>query len=217
MIDLARYDAAVEDRERNWAATDEALYYLCKRLPGHQSANAVNAKLSIIARAYSTGIERKIETPKQRRIGQQDKALTKLAQHVFKGRSKIDAMINTLAAMSEPLTLDNLRIIVREHGRFVKMLRPLLIRGQSSRSFVSKYLHFHAPLVPVYDSRAAAALRRLCPWRKDMRVFDMPAEAEKEYGRFAMRFWRLYEEARAARDNVTVKRLDYYLLKEYER
>jgi hypothetical protein len=28
---------------------------------------------------------------------------------------------------------------------------------------VSKYLHFHRPLVPVFDSYAAAAAERLCP------------------------------------------------------
>ena len=28
-------------------------------------------------------------------------------------------------------------------------------------SFVSKYLHFHSPIVPIFDSRAQAAIRKL--------------------------------------------------------
>ena len=41
---------AVADYDRSWRATDEALYDLCRRHPGHADQAGVNAKLWIIGR-----------------------------------------------------------------------------------------------------------------------------------------------------------------------
>ena len=42
--------------------------------------------------------------------------------------------------------------------------------------------------------------------------FDLPAGADEYFACYVMRFWQLYQQARAAGLEPTVKHLDYYLL-----
>ena len=46
------------------------------------------------------------------------------------------------------LTSSNISDILNVHGLILKLLSGLTIDGQSARTFVSKYLHFHNPIVP---------------------------------------------------------------------
>lgn len=68
--------------------------------------------------------------------------------------------------------------------------------------FASKYMHFHCPAVPVFDSYAFSPLRSLLRWQTDFELFALPAEADETYAWYAMRFWRLYRQAREIRENV---------------
>jgi hypothetical protein len=66
--------------------------------------------------------------------------------------------------------------------------------------------------VPIYDSVATAALRGLLRWHNDLAVFDMPPDADEEYGWYVMRFYGLYKQVQAAGIRPTVRHVDHFLL-----
>lgn len=201
------YDEACREYDKHTRLLDQTLYDLCRKHPDHSSRLSINAKLWIIGRTYATGIERKIPSKNT-----QGSSLDQLAQHFLRNRKTLNSIFSRLAQVSEPLTPDKLKTIVVAHGRFVRVLQPILRRKQSPRSFASKYMHFHCPAVPLYDTYAAAALRHLYRWEGWFEIFDLPASADEEYAWHAMRFWQLYQDARKRGRRVTVKLLDYYLL-----
>ncbi len=203
----AAFRRAVAVYERSWRATDEALYELCRRHPGHADQAGVNAKLWIIGRTYATGIERKIPTN-----GKQGGSMSRLAQHLLKHARQADDIFGHLRRLAEPLDPDKLRAILDLHGRFIALILPVVRRNQSPRSFASKYMHFHNPAVPIIDTYADAACRRMIRWHKSFCLFDLPAGTDEYYAWYVLRFWQLYQQARAAGLMPTVKQLDYCLL-----
>lgn len=206
---IDEYQKSVTEYKDKWRVLDDVLLRLCRDNPGHTTRREVYAKLWIIGRTYATGIERKVATK-----GTQGSSLSQVAEHFLAHGQKLDRLFDELRGITEPLTPAKLRIIVSVHGRIVTFLRPITRKRQSTRSFVSKYMHFHNPVVPIYDSIAAAKLPRIVPWKKELAVFDMPQDADENYGRHVMRFYRLYLVVAAASAGLppTVKYLDNYLL-----
>jgi len=204
---LAKYKRACADYAANWEAVEIALYDLCKRHPDHQDQGGINAKLWIIGRAYATGIERKISSQ-----GFQGSSMTQLGKHFWRNRHRVDKALQILRGVNQPLTPEKLTKILDAHGRLVRIIQGALRKGQTPRSFVSKYLHFHNPAVPIFDSVAVAAARK--HYRRERRdgSVQIPAMAGPQYADFLMRFWRLYQEARDSGAKVSVKLLDNYLL-----
>ena len=141
---LAKYKRACADYAANWEAVEIALYDLCKRHPDHQDQGGINAKLWIIGRAYATGIERKISSQ-----GFQGSSMTQLGKHFWRNRHRVDKALQILRGVNQPLTPEKLTKILDAHGRLVRIIQGALRKGQTPRSFVSKYLHFHNPAVPI--------------------------------------------------------------------
>jgi hypothetical protein len=201
----ADYLAEVSHYEKDLRLLDDTLYRLCREHPNHTTPSSVHAKLWIIGRTYATGIERKIETRKKKRS-----PLSKVAELFLANGEQLDELIAELNTIAEPLSPEKLQTVTRVHGRILKILARITRDGQSPRSFVSKYLHFHNSLVPIYDSRAAGVLRAFKPRTID--EFQIPAGGDTKYAEFTMRFLKLYEFVRAADLKVNVKYLDNYLL-----
>lgn len=201
------YKESVAYYEKSWRVMDETLLRLCREHPDHTSAASVFAKLWIIGRSYATGIERKIATD-----GTQGSSMSQLATHFLGSGKELDRLFDELRTVAEPLAPAKLRTIVSVHGRLVALLRPITRRGQSPRSFVSKYIHFHNPAVPIYDSVAVAALSGVVRWNNELMVFDMPGDADEAYGWYVMRFFQLYKKIESEHLPLTVKYLDNYLL-----
>jgi phage-related protein len=199
--------ASRRTRRHGWALFDDVLYDMCKAHPRHSKADVVNAKVGIIARAYATGIERKIPSD-----GTQGSSLANLTSFVAKHGREVDVALAPLRRFAEPLSAKSLKIIVEQHGRLVNMLRPLLRDQQSSRSFWSKYMHFHCPVVPVYDSYVARAIPSHIRWSSDLEVFTPDPPFDDAYCWYAMRFFRLYGLVKEVRPEFSVKDIDYYLL-----
>ena len=204
----ADYLRAVAEYDRLWRLADEALYRLCREHPGHDPAS-VRAKLLIVGRSYATGIERTI-----RSNGTQANALTRLAEHFDGLSSGLDRLLHRLASVAEPLTTASLRAILDVHGQLVAHVRPLTRAALSPRSFASKYLHFHCPAVPIFDSFVQSAIPKLVRWQDALAVVPREDAFDREYWSFAMRFWNLYQTAMAEvqpPSRVSTKGLDYYL------
>ena len=204
---LPQFAEATQFYACNWQATDEALYALCRKHPDHQSHLSINAKLSIIGRSYATGIERKIRTRYY-----QGSALEPLGDHVWSCRHRLDRAMQPLREVREPLTIEGLSVILEVHGRILAVIRPALRPRQTPRSFVSKYLHFHCPAVPIYDSVAERELKKLVRWEPSLEVIRKPSPADETYFRFSMRFWSLHESLREKGATVTAKSLDNFIL-----
>lgn len=201
------YKAACQDYTERWALLDQVLYDLCAKHPTHQTAEEVDAKLWIIGRTYATGIERRVAGQN----GVQGGALERVAQHMIKNGGEIDSILASLAGIQEPLDLDKLAAIVAAHGQFVSLLKQITTKGRAPRSFASKYLHFHHPAVPIYDSYVVVTLGRLYA-RQKLDALVEPIEADADYVWYVKRFWRLYQEARTSPERVSVKLLDHFLL-----
>jgi hypothetical protein len=211
----SEYRKAIADYRANWCAIDEELYDLCRRYPEHTDARGVNAKLWIIGRTYATRIESKITTQ-----GVQGSSLTQLSDYLRSHARQLDGLLRGLKVISEPLTPETLKSIVDCHGHFLTLLKGITRKGQTVRSFASKYLHFHTPAVPIIDSYVAGILPKLVRWHAQLQVFRTPPHADAFYAWYVMRFWSLYQTARdalgqregAAETIVSVKHLDYYLM-----
>jgi hypothetical protein len=204
---LNEFKAAVKEYDENWKALDTCLYALCRKFTGHVDPGETNAKCWIIGRTYATGIERKIAT-----TGAQGSSMTQLAQHLFAHREMVDGWLQTLMRLREPLDPDKLQTILAIHGTFTNFLRPILRNNVSPRSFASKYLHFHCPAVPIFDSFAVKNLARFVRWHAALLAFEIPPDADELYSWHVLRFWKLYQEARTQGAQVSVKCLDYFLL-----
>ncbi len=201
----AELDRASEDFDRDWGAVDEVLYDICRRYPDHSDRRGLTAKIALVGRAYSAGLERRVTPPEAKQ------AITVIADFVHEHRAEVDAIVADVRELREPLTAAAMRDIVDLHGRFCTLLRGVATDGKTPRSFAAKYLHFHNPAVPIYDSYAVAGLSRLVRWDSTLRLFDAASGADEEYYAFCVRFWRLYEECLRAGRTVTVKSLDTYL------
>ncbi|MCJ7748815.1 MAG: hypothetical protein MUP27_13850 [Desulfobacterales bacterium] len=162
--------------------------------------------LRLIGRTLATGIERMIES-----TGEQGSSLDQLAYHIHKNHKKMDSIFTHLSMIAEPLNSEKLRAIVDEHGRFLKLLAPKMRKGVSPRSFASKYMHFHCPAVPIYDSYASSKLFSY-RWNDRYEIFKQPAGADETYYYFILYFWQLYRDLKKSVKTVNVRLLDCYLL-----
>lgn len=199
---------ARDDYKAKWAALDSVLYDLCNRFPDHKDPGGVRAKLWTIGRTYATGIERQIISN-----GSQGNSMEKLAEHFVAKADDLDSVLNILKSVHEPISSEHIGQILAAHYELCGLIRPILrTKGRSPRSFASKYLHFHCPAVPIYDSVSVSRLRMF-----DRAVaregFLGSRDVDEPYQDFVSAFWRLYQVARGESGNaVTVRHLDWYLI-----
>ena len=203
----AVYQQTCQRYKEEWAALDRVLYRMCEELPGHAAREAVNAKVWIIARAYATGIERHIYSD-----GGQGNSLLKLANHFQLHNQQIDSLLTPLRSLTGPLTLDQLKQIVHAHGLLTNLTAQVTRMGNNPRSFASKYLHFHCPQVPIYDSNALKTLKGWRRWQSWFVEFPISKEADPEYYYFVCRFWQFHQLVAGRGLDCNVKSLDFFLL-----
>jgi hypothetical protein len=203
----SKYESARRKYAALWETSDQVLYDLCKRFPDHKNRAGVCAKLFVIGRAYATGIERQIDSKRT-----QGRSMEQLNNCIWKNRVAVDKILKKLKFVSEPLDENKLEIIVQAHGQLLQIVKKIVRPSETPRSFVSKYLHFHCPAVPIIDQFADAALRRKWPLEKRYKIFPLPKGADTNYGSFLFRFWQLYQQAPKPQKSGSVKLLDIYLL-----
>jgi hypothetical protein len=192
-----RYDA-------EWSLLDETLYRLCRENPDNSSRPSVFAKVFIIGRSYETGLERRVNTR-----GNHGSAISQVAECLLRHGKKLDEWIGSLSGDIESA---DLRAIVDVHGRILNLLEPVTRKLKSPRSFVSQYLHFHNPAVPIYDSYAERSLKALVPWDDALNVFNASGAPDPKYDRHVKRFLRLCSIVQQKELIVSVKRLGHYLI-----
>lgn len=198
-------EAAQRGFDADWGGVDEVLYRVCAESPAHTERRAITAKLVLVGRAYSAGLERCVSPPP----GQQ--AITVIADYVTAHCADVDAAMAPVLALTEPLACADVETIVAAHGALLEVLRGVTTTGKTPRSFAAKYLHFHNPAVPIYDEYARIRLTKLVPWEGASLPFQRPQGVDPEYYDFCVRFWRLYEACWKKGVAASAKALDQYL------
>jgi hypothetical protein len=191
---------------------DDCLYRLCCENPKHDSLLAVNAKVFIIGLTFETGIKRQVRTK-----GTQGSSISQVVNLIRTNHQSVDQQFHRLLAISEPLTASKLADILDIHGIRGKLLRAVTRDQNDVRSFVSKYMHFHNPAVPLYDVNANTVLTSLVPLPSVRKKAITVTNADPDYSKYANRFFSLYEAMRSAGWKVTVRALDNYLLWKFEK
>jgi hypothetical protein len=184
----------------------DTLYEMCQRVPDHRDLGRTMSKVWLIGRSHSASLERRRDSKGFRnpydatavRL-QKDRTFTRLLVHARRSQPSettydarhlgaIHALVSRLAALFQGTT------------------------GMWKVSLASKYLHFHVPEVPIYDSISSTALRMLVPKK------DVPPEAvgcwelDDAYGRHLARFAAARSILSSHGYNVTARNLDMFLL-----
>jgi len=135
---------------KRYEVWDSTLYRLCRDFADHQDKAGVYAKVYLIGRSYQTGIERHAEDKSRQR-----KPLNVVADALHTNRRTVDLAIAKLRVLGEGPTSANLQDICEMHMRVLRVVKRVTRQNSNPWSFVSTYLHFHAPVVPIYDNVAS--------------------------------------------------------------
>ena len=212
-VSIEGYRRSREEYVEHWQTLDHCLYRLCVENPTHDSRLSVNAKAYIIGRTYQTGIERQVRSK-----GTQGSSMSQVAELLYNRHEQLDLLFARLAKTSEPLAASNVSEIIEIHGQFVNLMAEITRDGQSPRSFVAKYMHFHNPVVPIYDGNAAEVVWNMVPQRSierdGVKVSDV---ADLYFPGYVRRLLSLYHLIAAQDIPVSVRSLDYYLIWEHDR
>jgi hypothetical protein len=183
-----------------WGEVVEALYRLCREDPDDASCRHVMAKVILVNRAYNARLEAKVRPPAG------VKALDLISEFIDGHGETIQRIVTGVPDVEVliPRILDS---VLRSHSELTRLLAAKLTHDAKMRSFVSKYLHFHRPIVPIFDRECRKNLER----RVVGRIATVPAWADPPYYDFCLRFLALHEDARSKCLPVTVKKLDAVL------
>lgn len=202
---------AVKDYENSWKPVDDDPYKLCQvRRPRHDDQEDVLTKVAIVGRVYSAGVARSWPVPdSENRTAQ---VLVDQAARIQEGLHGINGRL-----FGDPGTA----------GEIVKLHRDVIDAIYDGckkylTSFVSKYLHFHCPIVPIFDSEADAAISKLID-RSGKQVREartaLPdaggpddARVYRSYvGAFTVVYERAYTDKELEPSVASVKELDHML------
>jgi hypothetical protein len=200
----ARLSQAIKSYEARWKPVDSELYDLCHRRSRHDDFADVYTKVAIVGRVYEAGVARA-----WRGEGDPETEITRVlieqADLIQSALQRLEGHLFDRQAAAE---------IVELHG---DVSRAISHRSGNVflASFVSKYLHFHSPIVPIFDSNAQAAIGNLV----DRKLVDPIREAltalpewARAYRNFVAAFVVLHERAYAETTlKPTVKELDHLL------
>jgi hypothetical protein len=196
----------IEAHRNGWDAVDEVLYALCEKHPTHSRLPGVQAKVLLIGRGFATGVERHIYSEKT-----QGSSISTLVRHLHSHHREADEIVSRLRKIREPLDIEKLEAIVVEHGKFCRLLSKISRKENSLASFASKYLHFHSPTVPIYDSWVCNQAWRMRD-KNGLQAFNEPNAAHSGYYWYSLCFWQMYCKLRAVTPKANVRLAEIYLL-----
>lgn len=180
------------------------LYGMCETMPTHTDDGAVWAKVWIIGRSYASGIERHAEDGLDPIVG----GLRRSARWLDRGLADLRAHDDAVPCHERLVEIAEL------HGRVARTLAKYTRGGNQVRSFVSKYLHFHAPVVPIYDSVVSAQIRARdwYPWRRAWsEEHPTPEGVDQVYWQHCVRIGRIVDDWRAEDLEPTARNIDTYV------
>jgi hypothetical protein len=220
--DLTALSDAINDYENSWKPVDRELYDLCRRRPSHHDSADVYTKVVVVGRVYAVGLPRawgrKHDHPPESDIAQirsmlPERAVTDL---LYENADRIQHGLDGLKG--HQFGPQVVREIVALHGAVTNAIHART--DLYLTSFVSKYLHFHSDIVPIYDDRARDAVYNRVGSRKAAQVTRESLTGLRSwigpYRSFVARFMVRYADyeqacAEAGKPAPTVKELDHLL------
>jgi hypothetical protein len=201
------YRDAQKERGKLYSRIDRILYEMCKKWPEHSNLGEIQAKVTIIGRTYATGIERKGNRDKKKGL------LETVSKILYKKRRIIDRNIR-LPRRYKRLTQNAQIQILASHGRIASILKNGTKSKINFRSFVSKYLHFHAPIVPIFDSRAVKMMNAWYPWKECRKHTTIQGKRsyDKAYLKFFLQFILYMSDLKDLGLNPSIRDADYFLI-----
>ena len=207
--DLDDYKKAQREHLKLYSKADGILYDMCKRWPNQKDLGVVQAKVRTIGRVYAAGLERKGKKDKSKGIYET------IAKILHENGAKIDSEIKALKRFKK-LSKASYERILNVHGNMVIRLRKGTRSKLNFRSFVSKYLHFHVPIVPLFDSRASSTINRSdwYPWKDFNKRMLIPKKKEYDpvYYRFFNQFLFYFTDLQQQKLRPSVRDADWYLI-----
>jgi len=180
---------------------DDELYSICNKRKAINEKN-ISTKIMIVNGAYSAGLLRGTK-----------ESYVDITDHIINHKKEIKNILDFKKCPNPVTDYDKfLEVIIGRHYEFTLLLRKSV--GKDSRSFVSKYMHFHNPYVPIYDGYVIKALtyKTFGVQLKKTKGLDLPIPRDEQYGDYCNRFYRLYRHLeKKGLSNLNVRTLDYYL------
>jgi hypothetical protein len=212
--DLQEFKDKWASYKSGWYHLNEALFDLFQKYPKHRKLGEIAAKVIILGRTYSTGIERHVKNSSK------NSAINVIVDYLYENGSFVDRLLGRLIKIKEPLTEKNLGVIIEVHGEVVSLLSKKLRNNNSARSFVSKYMHFHCRAVPIYDQIAKSSIGRRDMYPLSMsrmkflkQKFMKPLKADDEYYKYCLRFFAMCKDLeKYGVGEANVRSIDHYLL-----
>ncbi len=166
-----------------WDLGNQVLYDLCANHFTHDTAQKILAKTWLIGRAYAAAIERR-----KNKSGINDNFYIDTVVSKFKS-SRLDNILADLK--TKQLSVDTLQSVIDAHYYLTKLLFE--ITELDIRSFSSKYLHFHLPvLFFIYDSRAVTAVRQFVKrLPRNLKALAGRETVDREYSNFVYKCFYL--------------------------
>jgi len=207
--DKRDYREAQKERAKIYSKGDQVLYEMCGKWPNHENLGIIQAKVRTIGRVYATGLERKSKKDKSKGIYET------VSEILRKNGALIDREIKGLKKYGQ-LSKPSYQKILFTHGNLVKLLRKETKSKLNFRSFVSKYLHFHIPIVPIFDSQASNTINRpdWYPWKKFKKhaLIPMSKKYDPVYYKFFNQFLLYFCDLEKVKLHPSVRSADWFLI-----
>lgn len=184
----------------------KTLFDMCRQ-SAPKDVEATASKLWLIGRSHAAALERRQAETENGYV-----ADYQIVARAIVKDSRLAALVHSLGH-----TMSAERLYDREHLADIQKASERLAAifkqhtGEWKISLASKYLHFHAPVVPIYDAISVNALTRL------VRKSEIPKAASAcwkntGYGRHLARFAAAYAILRSEGYEVDAKTMDVFLL-----
>ncbi len=190
-------------KDKKWMLGNNILYKMCSDHPSHTDPEEIRAKIWLIGRSYAASIERRT---KKEKIN--DDFYDYVVQEFikFNSKNKFDEKLSRLK--NKEFNKETLKDILVIHCELTKFFKELT--GKEKRSLASKYLHFHIPIFPIYDSRANNSIKKIV----DGKTEDARFECDKEYFKFCSKMLFLYDYIKDKTGKTpTLREIDTFLIK----
>ncbi len=197
---------SLKDFEKNKNNKDnlsnKILYKMCQDYPLHTNPEEIRAKILLIGRVYAAAIERR-KNKKNINEDFYEEVVDKFIK--FNQNNNLDLKLQTLR--NKEFNEDTLKDILAIHSELVGFFKKLT--GLEKRSLASKYLHFHVPIFPIYDSRANATIKKIIGGS----IKNPKLLGDKRYSKFCCKIIFLYNIIKQQiGENPTLRQIDTYLV-----
>jgi hypothetical protein len=202
------YRAAQANYENHWGYIDAALRRVVHPRELN-TANAVYVSVVMIDSVYRTQLSRTFG---------RDDPVWHAAQAIYQQRERLVPLIERL---SDHLGLSRTSLgdALAAHRTLLAVISECQERKAAVRSFASKYLHFAADWVPIYDSMTSGYLSdKHWRWRQFKAIEPELAQlgtaaGDETYRRYCIRFLALHERLGGllAGELISVRLLDHML------